>query len=633
MLQGIRQASKSYVMRAFLFVLLVGFGMWGIGDVFYSDPAERPAISVGDQEVSAGEVAFVFDRARRVFLPNSSNSEAIADGLLTQILLELTQREIFNAEADRLGLSVTRKMITTAIRLNPLFQDSSGRFSSLIMRDVLARRGISEAALADEISDSERRQQLLTAFTDGVEYPTELLRELARWQMQQRQINYATLPIDPAATPAPSESDLTLWYEDNAFAFDVPALRAATAVIFDPADFASNITISESELQAAFTDRQVSYATPELRDLRQMVFPNQAAADTAYTRLTDAGEDFADVASDMLGLATSDIIYPQATRADLLPEIADAVFTHPQGEISQPLTSPFGVHIFIVDSITPAETTSLDEVRDDLTAELLDEAAVNTVYDRISLFEDAQSLGDSLEAAAAEAGGRILTIPAISFSGRDADGNALIDISGEVRNSIWQQEVGIDGILLEDAANIFFAVRVDSETPARSRTLDEVRDEVVAAYRLQQAISQRQDQAAAVLAAEDFAAGIAEAGLTLQQSPAFDQNGTGLGPVVGLGEVADRIVETSFGLTQGESDQIQIGSDRIILIQLADIIDADPADLAGDNSTLLDDLAARHNAGLQQDITSGIIRGLQRLHDLRIRPDVVEPLLLGEEPI
>ena len=78
-----------------------------------------------------------------------------------------------------------------------------------------------------------------------------------------------------------------------------------------------------------------------------------------------------------------------------------------------------------------------------------------------------------------------------------------------------------------------------------------------------------------------------------------------------------------------------MGSDRIILVQLDAIIDADRSELAvattgTGNTTLLDSLTTQHNAGLQQDIATSLIIGLQRMHDLSIRPGVVESLLLGE---
>ncbi|NBR40221.1 MAG: hypothetical protein EBT93_12530 [Alphaproteobacteria bacterium] len=170
MLQALRNGTKSNLMRAFLLVLVVGFGMWGIGDIFRSSPNDEDAITVDNITVSANEVAITFDRARRFYYPGLNNNEAIATGLMDQIIAELIERSLFEAEAARLGLTVTRDMAKQSLRTNPLFQDASGNFNPLLMRDILARRGISEDQLIADIGYAEKRNQVIAAIASGAEY-------------------------------------------------------------------------------------------------------------------------------------------------------------------------------------------------------------------------------------------------------------------------------------------------------------------------------------------------------------------------------------------------------------------------------------------------------------------------------
>ena len=92
MLQALRNGTKSNLLRAFLLVLVVGFGMWGIGDIFRSSPNDEDAITVDNITVSANEVAITFDRARRFYYPGLNNNEAIATGLMDQIIAGLIER-------------------------------------------------------------------------------------------------------------------------------------------------------------------------------------------------------------------------------------------------------------------------------------------------------------------------------------------------------------------------------------------------------------------------------------------------------------------------------------------------------------------------------------------------------------
>ena len=110
MLKSMREGAKSAPMKIFLITLAIGFAMWGIDDVFRNVGSNNAAIKAGNYEVSALEAAHEFDRARRTYLPNSNNSEAIAQGLLGDVISGLARRVVFSAEADRQGLTVTREM-------------------------------------------------------------------------------------------------------------------------------------------------------------------------------------------------------------------------------------------------------------------------------------------------------------------------------------------------------------------------------------------------------------------------------------------------------------------------------------------------------------------------------------------
>ena len=69
---------------------LVGFALWGIGDVFRTVAGNDRAVRVGDVEEYQHLMQLAnLIQTRRNFLPTSSNSEAIATGLLSNVLWHL----------------------------------------------------------------------------------------------------------------------------------------------------------------------------------------------------------------------------------------------------------------------------------------------------------------------------------------------------------------------------------------------------------------------------------------------------------------------------------------------------------------------------------------------------------------
>ncbi|MDC1019699.1 SurA N-terminal domain-containing protein [Alphaproteobacteria bacterium] len=621
MLQALRNGTKSNLMRAFLLVLVVGFGMWGIGDIFRSSPNDEDAITVDNITVSANEVAITFDRARRFYYPGLNNNEAIATGLMDQIIAELIERSLFEAEAARLGLTVTRDMAKQSLRTNPLFQDASGNFNPLLMRDILARRGISEDQLIADIGYAEKRNQVIAAIASGAEYSPVLADSMAKWLAQQRQIHFAAIAISPDQVTDPDQATLSGWYRDNQDIFDAPTMRSVTAVILSPDHYLQNIVVSQTELENAFEERKSAFSVPERRDFLQMVLPDLETAEAVRQRLI-AGEDFAAVALEVSGDKPEDITFVGVTRDDLPEDLAATIFAGSEGNITNPSQTPFGVYVFELTAINEAKIPSFEDVRTRLEEELKIEMAVNQVYDSITIFEEAQDSGATLEEAAKAAKAQLMTIDGMSQNSLNESSDPINDIATSTgfRSAVWQQEIGTEGMLIADEDNTYFALRVENETAARSRDLDEVKDEAIKAWKLETAISRAKTQAEDIIAANDFDAAVKSAGATLEQSSPFLQSGIGLDH-----EESSLIASASFSIEVGDKTLVETGSDSIIVIRLDDII-------AGDEDTVTlrkNQLLADFKDHLVADTEDAIVKGLATLHDVEANPNAVVRLLIG----
>ena len=161
---------------------------------------------------------------------------------------------------------------------------------------------------------------------------------------------------------------------------------------------------------------------------------------------------------------------------------------------------------------------------------------------------------------------------------------------------------------------------VENETAARSRDLDEVKDEAIKAWKLETAISRAKTQAEDIIAANDFDAAVKSAGATLEQSSPFLQSGIGLDH-----EESSLIASASFSIEVGDKTLVETGGDSIIVIRLDDII-------AGDEDTVTlrkNQLLADFKDHLVADTEDAIVKGLATLHDVEANPNAVVRLLIG----
>ena len=97
-------------------------------------------------------------------------------------------------------------------------------------------------------------------------------------------------------------------------------------------------------------------------------------------------------------------------REELADELAEAAFDAEIGKAFGPISSAFGYHIAMIDSIEAASDVSLDDVRPAIIAALQSEQAIDLIYDHVTKIEDAFGTGASLSEAAALIGTSVIRI-------------------------------------------------------------------------------------------------------------------------------------------------------------------------------------------------------------------------------
>ena len=620
MLQALRGGAKSPIMKVFLVFLAAGFALWGVGDMTTGlIGGSDKAIEAGDESLSPREVAVEFDRTRRNYMPNVSTGEALQAGLLGEVAGMLAQEVVFHAEANRLGLTVTREMQRREVAAEPTFKDETGAFSQTRFLSVLANAGLSEADYLQRIESALRREQIVGAVADGVRQPQIVARALTAYELERRSARLVSVAVDTDTVSDPDGAALASWYDDVKSRYDAPMLRTARIGSLTPQMFASAIEVSDAEIADAYADRIDEFTTPERRRVRQMVFEDAASADTARDRVA-GGEDFEAVAADMLGWTGDDTNLGLVTRRDLDGAVGEAVFAAETGAIASPAESVFGVHLLVVDEIQEGGETSLADVSDTIRATLQSEAATDMIYEKVNQIEDRIASGATLDEAMAEVSGRLVTIADIDRRGNDIDGNPIAGEAADlaqdsvVLETIWSSDIDEQSVIQEGADDLFFIVEVTAETDPRERSLDEVRTRAIADWKRVEATKNAREAAEAR---------IADAGAfdDVETTSDFRRNG------IGLDHEAARLIATAvFAQDIGEARVVETGSEAIA-VRTETIVAAEEDELS--NSSNL--VANMIDNAIRQDVLAALARDLSQDHDLQMRLGGVQQILVGTQ--
>jgi peptidyl-prolyl cis-trans isomerase D len=618
MLQAMRSGAKSPIMKFFLLFLAGGFALWGIGDgstglIGGSDKA----ISAGDQSVSPREVAIEFDRTRRTYLPNTTTAEAMQGGLLNDVIGTMSREVLFRAENEDLGLTVTRAMQRDAIANEASFQDEFGQFSEGRFLQALAGAGFTEQEYLNRVDGVLQRQQLMTAISQGLRYDSALANVVAAHEMEKRTVKLSSFPVRPESIATPDDATIDSFFQENKPSYDAPQLRSAKIGSLSAAIIAEEITISDNEIRAAFDDRLDEFSTPETRSIRQMVFDDAATANAALDRLNN-GEGFAAVAASMLEWTDADTNLGTVTEASLDGALVGPAFAAEAGAVVGPVQTAFGFHLLSIDTITAGGVTQLDDVREQIISTLRGEQAINLLYDRVNMLEDALGSGATIEEAINQAGGRLDIATDIDRQGLTIDGMPAAGQVGELLQDgailelIWDSELNEVSVIQEGSDDMFFVVNVSTETEPRERRLDEVRAQVISDYKRVEAVKSARAAAEAVAATADGDQDTAPV-------PAFRRNGIGLDH-----EAAGLIARAAFEQNSGDIQVIETGREAIA-VRTIDIIPATDEELRDTSDLVLSVM----NSALRDDLTNLLLVSLSKKHDLQLNVPAVQQILIG----
>ena len=133
MLQALRSTVGSWIVKILFVLLILSFGVWGIGDIFRGR-TDTTAAQVGDVKISTVELDNAFrqevNRLRQMLGGQIDAEQAKALGLVNQTLDQLIQRTLLSLAADDAGLRVGDPLVLGQLRAEPAFHNQLGQFDS-----------------------------------------------------------------------------------------------------------------------------------------------------------------------------------------------------------------------------------------------------------------------------------------------------------------------------------------------------------------------------------------------------------------------------------------------------------------------------------------------------------------------
>jgi peptidyl-prolyl cis-trans isomerase D len=593
-----RKASSNWlgktIMATVMGILIISFGVWGIADIFRGF-GQSTLAKVGRTEISAEQFRQIYtDRLQQVgrqFGRPLTMEQARLFGFDRQVLEQTIAEVTLDEEARRLGLGQSNEETMRTIFNDPNFKGVSGAFDPARFQNTIRQFGLSEQRyIADQRRVSLRRQ-IAGTVSVGLEPPKILIDSLTRFQNEQRTIEYIKLDAAHAgAIDPPSPETLAAYFDDHKVQFRAPEYRKISFVAITPEDLGKWSEVSDEDAKKVFEQRRARLGTPERREVSQIVFPNAEEAATARNRIA-SGLSFEDLAKER-GLNPSDFELGLVAKSAILdPAAADAAFSLPSGEISQPQQGKFGVALIKVGKIEPGTEPTYESVAANLKKEIAVERARTKVSELHDKMEDERGGGASVIEAAQKLGLAAVTVDAVDRSGRMPNGQPVSTIPRglEVVSQAFASDVGVDNDPIQfNGGYVWFDVL--GITPSRERSLDEVKDQIEVKWRDEQINNKLRAKATEMVQKLDQGGKLADeatqAGLKVETASGFKRDASPPGVPTGAIAAAFRTAKDAAGQTPDP------GANAWIVFRVTDI-SVPPTDPASDDMKKLKDSVQR----------------------------------------
>ena len=505
MLQAIRSRATSWVVKILFLLLILSFGVWGIGDIFRQPGAEATVIRVGSEKISGLEVVNQIRRdveqLRPMFGGTLDMAQAREMGIVDRSIEQIVQRRLYAHAAGDLGILVGDDAVRRTLAANPQFR-SAGQFDGRAFQAALQQMRTTEQLYVSGLRQDIARVAMADPVVAGAGTSRTMAELLYRHRNEKRRADVVVLPrslFPDVGTPDDQQLAQTLdRLKDR---FSTPELRRVTAIVLSPDALIEGTAVSDADVAAEYQQRKAEFTRPEQRRLQQILVADEAAAKQVSDALA-AGQDFAAVARDIAKQDPAGLDIGLTERAALPEELA-AVFDTPAGKATAPLRSALGWHVIQVTEIVPETVRPLAEVKDGIVLAMRRERALDQLATQATKLEDAIAGGAKMDEAAAAVGVSALALPPVDQQGRDAEGRPVTPLPGgaELPRIAFDTATGETAPLVEMPEGGYLVVHVDEVVPARVRPLADVREAVVQAW-----TEERQAEAADKAADEVLAA-------------------------------------------------------------------------------------------------------------------------------
>ncbi|WP_208541054.1 MULTISPECIES: peptidyl-prolyl cis-trans isomerase [Bartonella] len=487
MLDTLRSAKNSWFARLFFAILLLCFiFLWGIPQLYTQ--GERDLLTSGKSTITVDTYRLALaDQSLRLAL-NSHLGRMFTPEEIQQyripafVLNQLQQDVLFNEQARKMKINLSKDMIAQVISADNIFQEN-GAFSRDLFLNFLQQLRVNQNDFFDYYTQKEKRNQLTLALLSGMKVPDLFYKAFAIYQEETRIADYFIVNLkEKESTADPDQKTLQKWFDTHKNAFRAPEYRTVSLLSITPEKLVQLEDISKDEAKTYYTQNISRFTTPEKRIIEELRFPTRKAADEAAKKIAD-GLSFDDLVK-AEKKTLNDIKKGPLVKSERPNYLESEIFELKKGQVSTVIDDLQGPVIIRVIDITPSSPIPFETVEKNIRQTLAQNRAATDMHNKYTEIENARFEGASLKEIADQYNLPLRKVT-IDKKGITIEGITLTDLPEKdiLLDAIYQANVETEPDLLSLQEGGYLWYQVDTIIPARDRALEEVKQDAIAQWK------------------------------------------------------------------------------------------------------------------------------------------------------
>lgn len=380
-MEGLRQFLKSWMGKVLLILCLAPLVVLGLESYFSTQVNPNEIVKVDDTSIDTSTYQNIFNDRRQILVQQVSDASAINENVLKkQVLQSLIDRALIENQINKLGMTISDEVITEMLKKEPAFLDSNGKFSNDLFANFLQSRRMTKEQLFQSLRTQMTLAELNSNIVKTAVYPMTAINNIIDLQSETRPLWIARLKWQPFASQVTiSEKEIQDYYNQHQKELksqemvDINYIEVNKNQINVPAPTAEEI---QQQYQAYLTS-QKNQQQHEVAMILMSDEKAQTTLENLKNQLDTKKADFATLAkqySEDEGSKNSGGNIGSLT-PEMFPNdyenVITAVKALKEGEVSAPIKTQYGYHLFKLMKISGDTPASLDSMKDSLTEKAL----------------------------------------------------------------------------------------------------------------------------------------------------------------------------------------------------------------------------------------------------------------------